>query len=270
MKANNDFLRDNSGKVITCFHGTYYVFDYFYPLSHFGTEASARTVLKEGKWKRDKNIDINKPIVVPVHLKNGYYLEIPDLNNHYVPDWQAIILAFLLDKSIITDINNLQKWNCIQQKCENVAQNELSYQYDFISQSVEYKKAKQEIAYESLYGVANSENLFSQRMIRFFESVGIDGFVYKNFTESGGDSSYIIFRQNNVLRTDKNVPPIEMHIDTEKLRETEQDFANVYIPRCLTKSEKEQWIKQLHGFYDFRIAEIARQKKKLIHCENQK
>ena len=270
MKANNDFLRDNSGKVITCFHGTYYVFDYFYPLSHFGTEASARTVLKEGKWKRDKNIDINKPIVVPVHLKNGYYLEIPDLNNHYVPDWQAIILAFLLDKTIIADINNLQKWDDIQQKCENVAQNELSYQYDFISQSVEYKKAKQEIACESLYEVANSENLFSQRMIRFFESVGIDGFVYKNFTESGGDSSYIIFRQNNVLRTDKNVPPMEKKTDTEKLRETEQDFANVYIPRCLTKSEKEHWIKQLREFYDFRIAEIARQKKKITHCVDQK
>ena len=239
-------------------------------MSHFGTEASARTVLKEGKWKRDKNIDINNPIIIPVHLKNGYYLEIPDLNDHYIPDWQAIFLAFLLDKSIITDINNLQKWNCIQQKCENAAQNKLPYQYDFISQSVEEEKVKQEIACESLYDVANSENLFLQRMIRFFESVGIDGFVYKNFTESGGDCSYIIFRQNNVQRTDKNVPPMEMDIDTEKLREIEQDFADVYIPRCLTKSEKEHWIKQLREFYDFRIVEIARQKKKITNCVNQK
>ena len=101
MTGNNEFLCDKSGKAITCFHGTYYDFDYFFPLSHFGTESSAKTVLNEGKWKRDKNIDINKPKIIPVHFRKGIYLEIPDLNDHYVEDWQAIILAFLLDKTQI-------------------------------------------------------------------------------------------------------------------------------------------------------------------------
>lgn len=114
MMDNNDFLCDKSGKTITCFHGTYYDFDYFFPLTHFGTEFSARTVLNEGKWKRDKNIDINKPKIIPVHFRKGFYLEIPDLNNHYVEDWQAMVLAFLLDKTIIEDIDNLHKWNDIQ------------------------------------------------------------------------------------------------------------------------------------------------------------
>lgn len=270
MTGNNEFLCDKSGKVITCFHGTYYDFDYFFPLSHFGTESSAKTVLNEGKWKRDKNIDINKPKIIPVHFRKGIYLEIPDLNDHYVEDWQAIILAFLLDKTIIEDIDNLKKWDDIQKKCEFVALKKLPYQYDFISQSIDDGKIKQEISYESLYDKANAENLFFQRMIRFFESVGIDGFSYKNFTECGGDDSYIIFRQNNVVRTDKTLSPMKTHVDVEKLKHIEQEFMKDYISRRLTILEKEKWIKQLRDFYDFRIAEIARQKEKLIQCEKQK
>ena len=270
MTGNNEFLCDKSGKAITCFHGTYYDFDYFFPLTHFGTEFSARTVLNEGKWKRDKNIDINNPKIIPVHFRKGIYLEIPDLNNHYVEDWQAIILAFLMDKTIIEDIDNLKKWDDIQKKCEFVALKKLPYQYDFISQSVDNDKIKQEISYESLYDEANAENLFFQRMIRFFESVGIDGFSYKNFTECGGDDSYIMFRQNKVVRTDIILPLMKTHVDAEKLKHIEQEFMKGYVPRRLIKSEKEKWIKQLHDFYDFRIAEIARQKEKLIQCEKQK
>ena len=270
MTGNNEFLCDKSGKAITCFHGTYYDFDYFFPLSHFGTEFSAKTVLNEGKWKRDKNIDINKPKIIPVHFRKGIYLEIPDLNDHYVEDWQAIILAFLLDKTIIEDIDNLKKWDDIQKKCEFVALKKLPYQYDFISQSVDDGKIKQEISYESLYDKANAENLFFQRMIRFFESVGIDGFSYKNFTECGGDDSYIIFRQNNVVRTDKTLSPMKTYVDAEKLKYIEQEFAKDYVVRLLTTQEKEKWIKRLHDFYDFRIDEIARQKEKLVQCERQK
>ena len=260
MKSNNSFLCDTFGNVITCFHGTYYVFDYFYPLTHFGTELSAKTVLREGKWKRDKNIDINKPKIISVHFKNGNYLEIPDLNDHYVKDWQAIILTFLLDKSIVEDIDNLCKWEDIQKKCEIAASQKLPYNYDFISQSVDDDKTKQEISYESLYDKATAENLFLQRMIRFFESMGIDGFLYKNFTECGGDNSYIIFRQNNVVRMDKNLPQLETHTDVEKLQQIEKAFVKTYVPRMLTNVERENWIKQLYDFYNFRIAEIARQK----------
>lgn len=63
---------------------------------------------------------------------------------------------------------------------------------------------------------------------------------------------------------------MKTHVDTEKLKHIEQEFMKGYVPRRLTKSEKEKWIKQLHDFYDFRIAEIARQKEKLIQCEKQK
>ena len=58
--------------------------------------------------------------------------------------------------------------------------------------------------------------------------------------------------------------------DVENLKHIEQEFAKDYVLRLLTTQEKEKWIKQLHDFYDFRIAEIARQKEKLIQCEKQK
>ena len=63
---------------------------------------------------------------------------------------------------------------------------------------------------------------------------------------------------------------MKTHVDAEKLKHIEQEFLNGYVPRRLTKSEKEKWIKRLQDFYDFRIAEIARQKEKLIQCEKQK
>ncbi|MFQ6739238.1 MAG: hypothetical protein ACLRFJ_01020 [Alphaproteobacteria bacterium] len=270
MTDKENVLCDKFGKPITGFHGTYYDFDYFFPLSHFGTEATAKTELNEGKWKRDKNIDINKPKIISAHFKNGNYFEIPDLNNHYIEDWQAIILAFLLDKTIIEDIDNLHKWDDIKKKCKSAAAQKLPYNYDFISQSIDDIKTQQEISYESLYTIPNKENLFLQRMIRFFESVCIDGFVYKNFTECGGDNSYIVFRQNNVIRTDKKLPPMETQVNNEQLQQIEQDFMKSYIPHYLTNQEKENWIKQLHDFYDFRINQIAWQKHKLSYCNNQK
>ena len=76
-------------------------------------------------------------------------------------------------------------------------------------------------------------------MIRFFESVGIDGFFYKNFTECGGDNSYIIFRQNNVVRIDKTLPPMKTYVDVENLKHIEQEFAKDYVLRLLTTQEKE-------------------------------
>ena len=270
MVKQNEFLSDNNGAVITAYHGTYYVFDYFFPLTHFGTEYAAKRVLNEGKWKRDKNIDISKPKIIPVNFKKGNYVEIPDLNNHYVEDWQAIILALLLDKTIIDDINKLEKWEIIEQKCHTAAKKSLPYQYDFICEHVESEKIRQELTLESLYDRPTDENLFLQRMILFLESIGIDGFKYPNFTECGGQNSYIIFRQNNVIRLDKKVAPIAAHNDVKKLHDIESSFAQIYKPRFLNPSETQLWIKKLHNFYDFKLAEIAEQKHKTELCNQER
>lgn len=266
MMKQTEFLSDNNGAVITAYHGTYYDFDYFFPLTHFGTEYAAKRVLNEGKWKRDKNIDINKPKIIPVNFKKGNYVEIPDLNNHYVEDWKAIILALLLDKTIIDDINKQAKWELIEQKCHTAAKKSLPYQYDFICEHVETKKIQRELALESLYDKSTEENLFLQRMILFLESIGIDGFKYPNFTECGGQNSYIVFRQNNVIRLDKKLAPMIVHNNIKKLHDIESTFVRAYKPRFLSSSEIELWIKKLRDFYDFKMAEIAKARHKTELC----
>ena len=270
MTQETQLLTDNNGNVVTAFHGTYYDFDYFFPLTHFGTEYAAKRVLNEAKWKRDKNIDINNPKIIPVNFKHGNYVEIPDLNNHYTDDWQAIILALLLDKSIIDDINSLIPWKDIEQKCKVAATKELPYQYDFIREQIAPDSIQQELSLESLYSQPTNENLFYQRMILFLESVGIDGFTYPNFTEGGGRNSYIIFRQNNVVRLDKNVPPLPEKNNISQLRKIENTFAEKYQPRQLSTSEIQVWVKKLHDFYDFKISEIALQKHKAEIIAQQK
>ena len=263
MNVKHDFLLDKNGKDIIAYHGTYYVFDYFLPLSHFGSKQGANTVLNEGKWKRDKNIDITKPLIIPVHLKYGNYMEIPDLNDHYVQDWRAIVLCLLQDATIISDINHVEKWQNIEQKCNRVASKPLTYQYDFICEPIKHdidiNQIKAELSCDCLYDKATNENLFFQRMILFLESIGIDGFVYANFTECAGQNSYIVFRSNNVIRLDKNVAPMVVHQDINALNDIQSRFKAGYRPRCMDKAEKDSWIKKLHDFYDFRIAEMARQ-----------
>lgn len=270
MTQGTELLTDNNGNVITAFHGTYYDFDYFFPLTHFGTEYAAKRVLNEGKWKRDKNIDINKPKIIPVNFKRGNYVEIPDLNNHYTDDWQAIILTLLLDKSIIDVINSLIPWKEIEQKCKVAATKKLPYQYDFIREQIALDSIQQELSLENLYSQPTNENLFYQRMILFLESVGINGFTYPNFTEGGGLNSYIILRQNNVVRLDKKVPPLPKKNNITQLKKIENAFAARYQPRQLSTSEIQAWVKKLRDFYDFKTSEIALQKHKAEIITKQK
>ena len=270
MVQNIQLLSDENRNVVTAYHGTYYDFDYFFPLTHFGTEHAAKCVLNEGKWKRDKNIDINKPKIIPVNFRKGNYVEIPDLNNHYIEDWRAIILAVLMDKTIIDDINKLKKWTTIEQKCKMATTKLLPYQYDFICEHIEPENIKQELKLESLYDKPTDENLFLQRMILFLESIGIDGFKYANFTECGGQKSYIIFRPNNIIRLDKKVAPVITCNNIEKLGKIKSAFAQTYKPRLLNLSEIQSWIKKLHDFYDFRVSEVARQKRNEKPCNLQR
>ena len=58
MMKQTEFLSDNNGAVITAYHGTYYDFDYFFPLTHFGTEYAAKRVLSE-----NSGIKIKKPCI---------------------------------------------------------------------------------------------------------------------------------------------------------------------------------------------------------------
>lgn len=141
-----------------------------------------------------------------------------------------------------------------------MATKELPYQYDFIREQIALDSIQQELSLENLYSQPTNENLFYQRMILFLESVGIHGFTYPNFTEGGGLNSYIILRQNNVVRLDKKVPLLPKKNNITQLKKIENAFATRYQPRQLSTSEIQVWVKKLRDFYDFKTSEIALQK----------
>jgi hypothetical protein len=95
-------------------------------------------------------------------------------------------------------------------------------------------------------------------MILYFESIGVTGFKYPNFTEGPGDMSYIILRQNNVLRTDKELSehPMPNKELSSKLRQMRSDFCVQHVPRKFTKAEKEMLTQELIGFTEFYFLEI--------------
>ena len=70
------------------------------------------------------------------------------------------------------------------------------------------------------------KNVSLQRMIRYLETEGYDGFVYKNDCEDIGQRSYIIFRPEQVFKqgeTEHELPSIGKE-NQAFLNKTEDDF----------------------------------------------
>lgn len=262
----NDFLKDENGNVITAYHGTYYNFDYFYPLMHFGPEKSAKVVLGEGKWKRDKNIDINKPLIIPVLFKNIKLIELLDLNDHSYSNYRAVLFADMCGEQISDYLNFLEAADDYeyfqthaQQKQDEILSKDIYVppEFDFICQPItdnfDSKIIQSELALDNLFVGGGQEQLFHQRMIHYFESKDIGGFKYKNYTEGNGILAYIIFRQGNIIRQDKFLPdyPKNNAENIIKLKEIKDSYRKE--SRILTKSELKDILKEMYEFYNFRF-----------------
>lgn len=260
----------------TLFHGTYYEFDYFRPLTHFGLEVNARANLNEGKWKRNPDIDITKPKIIPVKLVRGNYPEIPDLNDHSVDNWMGILFQYMCKEYIADYINALNQTD--KQKfvseCKRVHADIMTrdipvpWQFDWICEPINHTISEQdiqtELSTETLFDIHNAENLFFQRMIKYFESIGINGFSYANYTEGPGNHSYIIFRQNAVKRQDRVLPQYP-EPDAQKqtlMRQKMDRFAKQHKYRMFTKAKKNKMLTELYNFYLFRFDEIANMQQK--------
>lgn len=269
-------VTDNTGKPLTVYHGTYYDFDYFRPLTHFGKMVNAQSNLNEGKWKRDTNIDITKPKVIPVNLRAGRWDEIPDLNDHSIQNFMGILFQYMCGDKIADFIRVLNirdgaefYKNIITAKQAVLDMDiEVPWQFDWVCEPVRgtmsMDTVHDELGLETLFDVHSVENLFFQRMILYFESIGLTGFKYKNYTEGPGDMSYINLRQNNVVRTDKVLPSHSLPTSkqTAQLNRLRADFAKAYKPRKFTKIEKEMLLGELINFATFRFDEIKYMSKK--------
>ena len=269
-------VTDNTGKPLTVYHGTYYDFDYFRPLTHFGNLVNAQSNLNEGKWKRDTNIDITQPKVIPVNLRAGRWDEIPDLNDHSVQNFMGILFQYMCGDKIADFIRvlNIHDESEFRKQIETAKQAVLDmdidvpWQFDWVCEPVRgdipMNTVHDELGLETLFDVHSVENLFFQRMILYFESIGLTGFKYKNYTEGPGDMSYINLRQNNVVRTDKVLPSHSLPTSrqTVQLNQKRADFAKAYKPRKFTKIEKEMLLGELINFAKFRFEEIKYMSKK--------
>ncbi len=252
------------------YHGTYYDFDYFRPLTHFGSRMNAKTNLNEGKWKRDPNIDITKPKIIPVTLRNGHYDEIPDLNDHSVQNYIGILFLYTcgaqltgfsaaLDAQNRTEFERLYNNEYTRLKSTDII---VPWEFDWVCEPIVGKISdadiRDELACDTLFENGNMEQLFFQRMILYFESIGINGFKYRNYTEGPGDYSYIIFRQNCVKRLDKNLPtyPMPSSDARNKIQRKQSAFAASHSGRKLTTPQKEKLFREIYNFGTFKFDEI--------------
>ena len=145
---------------------------------------------------------------------------------------------------------------------------DVPWQFDWVCEPISGKMSSDavchELGLETLFDIHNLENLFFQRMILYFESIGLTGFKYPNFTEGPGDMSYINLRQNNIVRLDKTLSPHPLPIAEQmsQLRKMRADFATAHTPRQFTTAEKEMLTAELISFADFRFDEIKYQMQK--------
>ena len=264
------------GKPLTMYHGTYYDFDYFRPLTHFGPEINAKTNLNEGKWKREPNIDITKPKILPVNLCAGRWDEIPDLNDHSVQNFMGVLFQYMCGDKIADFIRvlNIRDEAEFHKQIVSARQKVLDmeidvpWEFDWVCEPISGKMSadavRRELGLETLFDIHTPENLFFQRMILYFESIGLTGFKYPNYTEGPGDMSYINLRQNNIVRLDKVLLPHPMPTAEQvaQLHKMRADFATAHTSRKFTMAEKEMLTAELIGFAEFRFDEIKYQQQK--------
>lgn len=269
-------LLGTDGKPLTMYHGTYYDFDYFRPLTHFGILVNAQTNLNEGGWKRNPNIDITKPKIIPVNLQAGRWDEIPDLNDHSIQNFMGVLFQYMCGDKIADFIRvlNIHDESEFRKQIVSARQKVLDmdidvpWQFDWICEPVRSTitadAIQTELGLETLFDIHSAENLFFQRMILYFESIGLTGFKYQNYTEGPGDMAYINLRQNNIVRLDKELSqhPMPTAEQMSQLHKMRADFATAHTPRKFTTAEKEMLTSELIGFAEFRFDEIKYQMQK--------
>lgn len=259
------YQQDEKGGPLLLFRGTTNSKDTFAPLSHFGTLKAAKDRLdtleevmnvpnswfhchmtKEG-WN---------PIfqIKPVYLKMKNPFRIPELGKHSLDRYKNVLTHFLLrEKYGAIFINRLYLFS-LENFVHQFKKTILPKEYDFIFMhpyTLTTNQVKKELFLGGLYPVLsekmdpsaqskNLENLMFQRLIRFFERRGYDGFVYKNGWEDAGNDSFITFRKEQVVlasQMDKKqlISPIQIPHEKELLK-----LENRYLSSCKERSLKHQ------------------------------
>lgn len=205
------------------YHGTYRDFEKFKPLSHFGSLQAAKRILSLGPkievisdfneiYFDNTNLDFTElseqSKIIPVKLNINNTYELQDIHAlHDMSFYKNMLLYHFMYDMRLSRVPKL---------------------YDYIAfqpfYKMELKDVVKELLSDSLYkpdksvffDVVNRQNLFLQRMIQYFESIGIDGFHYTNNYEDKGHISYVPFRPENIIRQDIKLPIQKYNIKPAK------------------------------------------------------
>jgi len=227
LKLEKTKLADEYGRPVDFYHTTNIQEDIgrFHPLTHFGTKQAAKA---RGIYFAYKILGIPEPALLPKELPSGLkaklqkmqakplktyqvylYMKSPlfifDFGKHELSDYQGWFSRRYEPKSIY-----LTPKECLER--DTVGAEKMAYKKalsEFVfkdPKNLSVEKLKKELASDTLFSpFSNNEKelakkLSFQRMIRYLETEGYDGFVYKNDCEDIGQRSYIIFRPEQVFK----------------------------------------------------------------------
>lgn len=171
----------------------------------------------------------SKDKIIPVYLRMKHPFMLADLPSHSAHWYKTGLFYGLLSDEWHTDVP-LNRARELFTKSKGSLKDESAFQFfaqicnmaDFLPQlqfifdepfALPIEQVRYELSLEKLYHPCadgsqqvsqktDRYHLVFQRMIRFFESLGYDGFVYQNEVEDQGSFSYIIFRPDQVKRLD--------------------------------------------------------------------
>lgn len=195
--------------------------DEMLPLSHFGTLNAARDRLDnlEEAYKVKKDNRECFFHVKPVYLKMKNLFRIPDLGRHDINGYKSLLVHVLLHQKYGSQVINKLYRSFYTEHFSNVLSiYNVPKEYDFIFNQVNRmncQEVERELSLGGIYAVSkssdettnyneNKEKLVYQRLIRFFERQGYDGFIYRNGCEDWGNDSFICFRPNQIQHASCN------------------------------------------------------------------
>lgn len=205
------------------YHGAYRNFEKFRPLSHFGSLQAAKRILILGPktevvsdfneiYFDNKKSDVKElskqSKIIPVKLNINNTYELQDIEAvHDLSFYKNVLLYHFMYDMRLSNIPKLYDYIA-------------SYPFNKMEQKDVVKELLSDSLYEpdksAFFDVVNRRNLFFQRMIQYFESIGIDGFHYTNNYEDKGHISYVPFRPENIIRQDISLPVQKYNIKSAK------------------------------------------------------
>ena len=198
----------------TFYHGTMANFEKFRPLTHFGTDTAANTVIDSSHFVKteklngfdfitniDKNIlNIPSPKIIPVRLILNNTYELQDIAKcHDIESYKQTVLYHVKQDLKIDKIPKFFDY---------IFNEPLDMPYNLVLQEL-----KQDNLYTPDTEKTDRFHLAFQRMIQYFEHLGYDGFHYINEFEDPGHISYVPFRPEQIIRMDRplTTEPIIKH-----------------------------------------------------------